>query len=109
MGKALMFDVKVCGTYNYHCAEDVKFVEILNKQNLSLFLFIEPNNAYRKYKESADMSLVDHPISQPSLDISPIWIPVNTEEVKIYSSVQCRLRKENLYFCAGTIRRISLQ
>jgi hypothetical protein len=28
---------------------------------------------YRKYKESTYMSLVAHLISQPSLDISPIW------------------------------------
>jgi hypothetical protein len=35
-------------------------------------LQIEPNTTYRKYNESAHMSLVDHPISQPCLDISPI-------------------------------------
>jgi hypothetical protein len=34
-------------------------------------LLIEPNTTYRKYKESAHMSLIDHPISQLSLDISP--------------------------------------
>jgi hypothetical protein len=28
------------------------------------------------------MSLVDHPIRQPSLDIFPIWIPTVTAEVK---------------------------
>jgi hypothetical protein len=28
------------------------------------------------------MSLLDHPISQPRLDISPIWTPVITVEVK---------------------------
>jgi hypothetical protein len=28
------------------------------------------------------MSLLDHLISQPSLDISPIWTPVITGEVK---------------------------
>jgi hypothetical protein len=28
------------------------------------------------------MSLVDHPISQPSLDISPIWIPIIAAEVR---------------------------
>jgi hypothetical protein len=39
-------------------------------------LQIEPIITYRKYKESAHMSLVDHPISQPSLDISPIWTPI---------------------------------
>jgi hypothetical protein len=42
----------------------------------------EPNTTYRKYKESAHMSLVDHPISQPSLDISPVWTPVITAEVR---------------------------
>jgi hypothetical protein len=35
-------------------------------------LQIEPNTTNRKYKESAHMSLLDHPISQPSVDISPI-------------------------------------
>jgi hypothetical protein len=32
-------------------------------------LQIEPNTTYRKYKESAHMSLIDHLNSQPSLDI----------------------------------------
>jgi hypothetical protein len=45
-------------------------------------LQIEPNTTYRKHKESAHMSLIVHLISQPSLDISPIWIPVITAEVK---------------------------
>jgi hypothetical protein len=45
-------------------------------------LHVEPNPTYRKYKESAHMSLVDLPIGQPSLDISPIWTPVITVEVK---------------------------
>jgi hypothetical protein len=39
-------------------------------------LQIEPNTTYRKYSESAHMSLIDRPISQPSLDISPIWTPI---------------------------------
>jgi hypothetical protein len=43
-------------------------------------LQIEPNIIYRKYKESAHMSLLANPISQPSLDISPTWIPVICEE-----------------------------
>jgi hypothetical protein len=38
--------------------------------------------AYRKYKESAHVSLLDHPISQPSLDISPIWTPISATEVR---------------------------
>jgi hypothetical protein len=54
-------------------------------------LQIEPNTTYRKYKESAHMSLLDHPISQLSLDISPIWTPIIAAEVKNYKSVQCRL------------------
>jgi hypothetical protein len=28
------------------------------------------------------MSLLDHPVSQPSVDISPIWAPVITAEIK---------------------------
>jgi hypothetical protein len=31
---------------------------------------------------SVHMSLIDHLISQPSLDISPMWTPVITSEVK---------------------------
>jgi hypothetical protein len=34
------------------------------------FLLTEPNTTQRKYKGSAHMPLVDHLISQPSLDIS---------------------------------------
>jgi hypothetical protein len=50
--------------------------------NEAKILQIELNTTYRKYKESAHMSLLDHPISQPTLDISPIWTPVITAEVK---------------------------
>jgi hypothetical protein len=64
-------------------------------------LQIEPNTTYRKYKESADMSLLDQPISQPSLDISSIWTPVITAEEKNYNSVQCRLSGEISVFCVG--------
>jgi hypothetical protein len=45
-------------------------------------LQIEPNATYRKHKESAHVSLVDQPISQPSLDISPIWTHVIAAEVR---------------------------
>jgi predicted GIY-YIG superfamily endonuclease len=41
--------------------------------NEAKVLQIEPNTTYKEYKESACMSLVDHPISQPSLDTSRIW------------------------------------
>jgi predicted GIY-YIG superfamily endonuclease len=44
-------------------------------------LEIESNSRYRKYKESAYIACTTNPISQPSLDISPIWIPLIKEEV----------------------------
>jgi hypothetical protein len=50
--------------------------------NKARILRIEPSTTYTKYKESAHISLLDHPISQPSLDISPIWTPVITAEVE---------------------------
>jgi hypothetical protein len=42
------------------------------------------NTTYRKYvyKVSAHMFLVAHPISQPSLNNSPIWIPTIEAEVR---------------------------
>jgi hypothetical protein len=45
-------------------------------------LQIEPNAVYRKYKESDHVSLLERQISQPSVDISPIWTPVITTEIK---------------------------
>jgi hypothetical protein len=50
--------------------------------NKARVLQIEPNITYRKYKESTHMSLLDHPISQPSSDISPIWTLVIAAEIK---------------------------
>jgi hypothetical protein len=44
-------------------------------------LQIKSNTTYRKYKESSHMSLVYHLISQPSLNISPIWTPIIVVEV----------------------------
>jgi predicted GIY-YIG superfamily endonuclease len=44
-------------------------------------LEIESNSRYRKYKESAHMACLNNPISQPSLDISTIWIPLTSDEV----------------------------
>jgi hypothetical protein len=50
-------------------------------------LEIERNSRYRKYKESAHMACLTSLISQPSLDISSIWIPFISNEV---SSLQGR-------------------
>jgi hypothetical protein len=44
-------------------------------------LKIESNSRYRRYKKSAHMACLTNPISQPSLDISPIWIPLISDEV----------------------------
>jgi predicted GIY-YIG superfamily endonuclease len=44
-------------------------------------LEIQSNSRYRKYKESAHMACLTNPISQPSLDISPTWIPLISNHV----------------------------
>jgi hypothetical protein len=44
-------------------------------------LEIESNSRYRKYKESTHMVCLTNPISQPNLDISPIWIPLIYNDV----------------------------
>jgi hypothetical protein len=45
------------------------------------------NKLCRKYKESAHMACVTSPISQPTLEISSIWIPLTSKDVsKLRSS-----------------------
>jgi hypothetical protein len=44
-------------------------------------LKIESHRWHRKCKESVHMARLTNPISQPSLDISPIWIPLTSNEV----------------------------
>jgi hypothetical protein len=44
-------------------------------------LKIESNSRYRKFKEAAHMACLTNLISQPSLEVSPIWIPVIRKEV----------------------------
>jgi hypothetical protein len=44
------------------------------------------------------MSLLDHPISQPSLDISPIWTPIITAEATKLQLCQVLIELENLFF-----------
>jgi cell wall assembly regulator SMI1 len=41
----------------------------------------ETNNICRKYKGAAKMACITNPISHPSLEISPMWIPLIHEEV----------------------------
>jgi hypothetical protein len=63
------------------------------------------NSRYRKYKELAHMACLTNQISQPSLDISPIWIPLISNKVLI-SSVQVLLHNMvsqilHLIVCTG--------
>jgi hypothetical protein len=51
-----------------HAYEEGHKIQYVGKKGK--VLQIEPNTTYRKYKESTYMSLVDHPISQRSLDLS---------------------------------------
>ena len=43
---------------------------------------VEENSMIRKLKESAFIQCRDHVISQPSIDISPIWHPIIRPEIK---------------------------
>jgi hypothetical protein len=66
---------------------DIKLAQHANEEGHRVgwdearILEIESNSRYRKYKESAHMACLTNPISQPSLDISPIWIPLICDEV----------------------------
>jgi hypothetical protein len=41
------------------------------------------NTTYRKHKETGHIvSPVDHPISEPSLYISPLWTPIIAAEIR---------------------------
>jgi hypothetical protein len=44
-------------------------------------LQIETNSRYRKLREYAHMACMINPISQPSLEVSTIWIPLINKEV----------------------------
>jgi hypothetical protein len=72
--------------------------------NEAKVLHIEPNTTYRKYKESAHRSLIDHPISQPRLDI-PDLDSGYISRSKNCISVQCRMSGKICVSCDGTIKR----
>jgi hypothetical protein len=42
----------------------------------------EPNTICKKYKESAHMAYLENTTSQPSLEMSPFWLPIIKEEIK---------------------------
>jgi hypothetical protein len=66
--------------------------------NEAKVLQIESNNTHKKYKESAHMSLVYHPISQLSLDVSPIWTPIIAAEVRKLQFRPVKIMCENCVF-----------
>jgi hypothetical protein len=49
--------------------------------NEARILEIESNSRHRKQRESAHMECLKIPIRQPSLGISPVWIPITIDEV----------------------------
>jgi hypothetical protein len=49
--------------------------------NEARILESESISRQKKYKELANMACLTNPISQPSLDILPIWIPLISNEV----------------------------
>jgi hypothetical protein len=61
-------------------------------------LEIESNSKHRKYKEFAHMACSTNPISQPSLEISPIWIPLISKEVDRSKIWQARYGLFQVFF-----------
>jgi hypothetical protein len=62
-------------------------------------LQIELNSTYRKFKESGHISVIDLPMSQLSVDTSPIWALFIEAEVENYSSIPFRLYGEVRFLC----------
>jgi hypothetical protein len=81
------------------------------RQNLKDSLYFgewDPVLTWKKYKESIHMSLIDHPIIQPSLAIFSIWTPITAAEArKIQLSIQCKLSGENVFFVLLQYREFS--
>jgi hypothetical protein len=69
-------------------------------------LEIESNRRYRKYKESANMECLTNPNSQPSLDFSPIWISITSNEV---SNSQRRSVWHDRFFMGFQVSVLSVQ
>ena len=70
-----------------HSYEDSHLVSLREAHVLQ----IKPNNTCRKYKETAHMACVVCPVSQLSLDVTPIWMPHHYEEVSKLRVVQFRI------------------
>jgi hypothetical protein len=82
--------------YTYIVCDAVTLIQILCFWTLSivLFLFKTPSCNLNRTPPTENTvnppkSLIDHPISQTSLDTSPTWTPTVTAEVENDNSVQC--------------------
>jgi hypothetical protein len=62
-------------------------------------LQVEQTITYRKYKKSAHMSLVAHPMCQSSLDTSPMWTQSLMTKLENYNSIQFRLCGNVPFLC----------
>jgi hypothetical protein len=60
-------------------------------------LQIEPNMAHRN-KRNPPKSLIDHLISQPIFDISPIWTPVISAEVRKLQLHPVQIMCDNCFY-----------
>jgi hypothetical protein len=61
-------------------------------------LEIESNSRYGKYKELAPVVCLTNPIRQPSLNVSPIWIPLIGSEVT-NSEIRSVYDRFLMFFC----------
>jgi hypothetical protein len=64
------------------CVKEHKYNLKICWNEVTVLQIGEPNTTYRKYKDLAHLSLLNHPISQLSLEISRTWTPIITAEVK---------------------------
>jgi hypothetical protein len=69
----------------YHVREKTVYYEVI-----VICQATKNNSRYRKYKELVHMACLANQLSQPSLNISPIWIPLISNEVTNWQrSVWC--------------------
>jgi hypothetical protein len=78
MNKGLLYVSALVNIQHLNMSETLTFLGYWDEARI---LDIESYNRYRKYKEAAHMACSINPISQPSLDFSPIWIPIISNEV----------------------------
>jgi hypothetical protein len=60
------------------------------------------------HEEFAHISPVDHPVSQASLEISPIWTPIIAAEVRKLQLLPVQIMCENCVLCWYHTENLSL-